>query len=62
MDSFLVYDGDYYRLLTPGEYKVTAYRDGYLPRTRFVKVYNEPHTTAQRIDFPLTPISVRKKH
>lgn len=58
---FLVHDGDYYRLLTPGKYKVTAYRDGYLPHTKLVTVTNKPHTPAQRIDFPIKPITVSKR-
>lgn len=54
----LVYNGDYYRLLTPGQYKVTAYRDGYLPHSRLITVVNEPYTAAQRVDFALKPITV----
>lgn len=54
----LVHDGDYYRLLTPGKYKVTAYRDGYLPHVRHVTVESKPYKPAQRVDFGLKPISV----
>ncbi|CAH1107843.1 unnamed protein product [Psylliodes chrysocephalus] len=57
-DITSVHDGDYYRLLTPGKYKVTAYRDGYLPHTKLVTVTNKPHTPAQRIDFPIKPITI----
>ncbi|CAH1967571.1 unnamed protein product [Acanthoscelides obtectus] len=57
-DITSVHDGDYYRLLIPGTYKVTAYKDGYLPHTRLVTVLNRPYTPAQRVDFPLKPISL----
>lgn len=53
-----MYDGDYFRLLIPGHYKVTAYKDGYLPHTRLVTVINKPFSSAQRVDFALKPISV----
>ncbi|KAL3278688.1 hypothetical protein HHI36_016225 [Cryptolaemus montrouzieri] len=57
-DITSVHDGDYFRLLTPGTYKMTAYRDGFLPHTRVVKVINRPYTEAQRVDFALKPISL----
>ncbi|XP_018580185.1 carboxypeptidase E isoform X2 [Anoplophora glabripennis] len=57
-DITSVHDGDYFRLLTPGNYKVTAYRDGYLPHTRLVTVVNRPYSEAQRVDFSLKPIGV----
>ncbi|KAK9872584.1 hypothetical protein WA026_018716 [Henosepilachna vigintioctopunctata] len=57
-DITSVHDGDYFRLLTPGQYKITAYRDGYLPHTRLVTVINRPFTQAQRVDFALKPISL----
>ncbi|KAF5286912.1 hypothetical protein FQA39_LY00445 [Lamprigera yunnana] len=49
--------GDYFRLLIPGKYKVTAFKNGYLPHTRFVTVVNRKHQPAQRVDFALKPIS-----
>ncbi|KAF2893301.1 hypothetical protein ILUMI_12857 [Ignelater luminosus] len=57
-DIMSVYNGDYFRLLIPGHYKVTAYKDGYLPHTRLVTVINKPFSAAQRVDFALKPISV----
>ncbi|XP_044262132.1 carboxypeptidase E-like [Tribolium madens] len=57
-DVTSVHDGDYFRLLTPGQYKITAYKDGYLPHSRLVTVTNIPHSPAQRVDFGLKPISV----
>ncbi|KAK4298554.1 hypothetical protein Pmani_029112 [Petrolisthes manimaculis] len=55
-DVTSVHDGDYFRLLTPGEYEVTATSDGYLPLTHTVTVTNPQHTEATRRDFDLTPI------
>ncbi|KAH1013134.1 hypothetical protein HUJ05_012170 [Dendroctonus ponderosae] len=52
-DITSVYGGDYYRLLTPGTYKVTVYKDGYVPHTKLVTVTNPSFTQALRVDFPL---------
>ncbi|KAF5297477.1 hypothetical protein FQR65_LT10013 [Abscondita terminalis] len=57
-DITSAYSGEYFRLLIPGQYKITAYKSGYLPNTRLVIVVNEPYTTAQRVDFALKPITV----
>lgn len=54
-DITSVFDGDYYRLLTPGEYLITAYHDGCKPQTRRVKVSNTPKSEAMRLDFWLEP-------
>ena len=51
-----VHDGDYWRLLTPGHYIITAYRDGYHPLSHRVTVYERPHEEAQRVDFHLQPL------
>ncbi|CAG9818282.1 unnamed protein product [Phaedon cochleariae] len=59
-DITSVHDGDYFRLLTPGSYKITAYRDGYLPHTKVVTVTSMPYTPAQRVDFALKPLKARK--
>ena len=53
---FTVHDGDYWRLLTPGHYIITAYRDGYQPLSHKVIVYERPHEEAQRVDFHLQPL------
>jgi carboxypeptidase E/carboxypeptidase D len=53
---FAVHDGDYWRLLTPGQYIITTYRDGYHPLSHRVNVYDRPHREAQRVDFYLEPI------
>lgn len=55
-DVTSVHDGDYWRLLTPGQYVITAYRDGYHPLSHRVNVYDRPHQEAQRVDFHLEPI------
>lgn len=57
-DITSVYGGDYYRLLTPGSYKITAYKGGYLPLTRLVTVTNPPFTEAQRVDFALKSMTL----
>jgi hypothetical protein len=41
-----VQDGDYYRLLTPGEYEVTVYAEGYEPQSKLVEVSQEEHQEA----------------
>ncbi|XP_060525923.1 carboxypeptidase E-like isoform X2 [Cylas formicarius] len=57
-DVTSVNGGDYYRLLTPGTYKVTVYKEGYFPHTKLVTVTNPPFSEAQRVDFPLRPLAV----
>lgn len=57
-DVTSAHDGDYWRLLIPGEYRVTACG---LPNfgcvSKSVTVVNEPHTLAQIVDFKLPPAS-----
>ncbi|XP_050297220.1 carboxypeptidase E-like [Anthonomus grandis grandis] len=57
-DVTSVYGGDYYRLLTPGTYKITVTKEGYLPRTKLVTVTNPSFSEAQRVDFPLKIVAV----
>jgi len=54
-DVTSVHDGDYWRLLTPGEYEVTASSDGYEPSTKLVEVNmnHEEHKTAPILKFQL---------
>lgn len=47
--------GDYWRLLNPGEYKVTVWAEGYFPRIRHCTVGSEPRPTI--CDFTLTKTS-----
>jgi len=55
-DIASVHDGDYWRILTPGEYEVTAIAEGYLPLTHDVKVSNPQHQEALIRDFDLSPM------
>ncbi|XP_071515213.1 carboxypeptidase E-like [Panulirus ornatus] len=55
-DVTSVHDGDYWRLLTPGEYEVSATAENYMPLTHTVTITNPPHKEALRRDFDLTPL------
>ncbi|KAK6633778.1 hypothetical protein RUM44_004385 [Polyplax serrata] len=55
-DVTSVHGGDYWRLLTPGEYLVTAQHDDYIPLSKRVVVTNKGHEQADRVDFYLQPI------
>lgn len=52
---FIVPGGEYWRLLTPGKYRITAMKNGFLPESLDVEVKNEPMTEAIRQDFQLQP-------
>merc|ERR1711981_343580 len=54
-DVTTVHDGDYWRLLTPGEYEVTASAEGYEPITKLVEVNmnHEEHKVAPILKFQL---------
>jgi hypothetical protein len=45
--------GDYWRLLTPGRYIMTAEKDGYLKASQPVEVTNAKHSTAEIVNFVL---------
>ncbi|KAG0715085.1 Carboxypeptidase E [Chionoecetes opilio] len=55
-DVTSVHDGEYWRLLVPGQYEVTAAAEGHLPLTHSVTVTHAPHREALRRDFDLSPI------
>ena len=49
--------GDYWRLLSPGEYEVVVQAEGYAPQARFVAVPEARHQPAVVLDFDLMPIN-----
>ncbi|XP_042244200.1 probable carboxypeptidase X1 isoform X1 [Thunnus maccoyii] len=51
-------DGDYWRLLNPGEYKVVVWAKGYFPSKRHCRVGMEPHPTI--CDFILTKMPIER--
>nr|XP_057933516.1 probable carboxypeptidase X1 isoform X1 [Doryrhamphus excisus] len=51
-------DGDYWRLLNPGEYKVVVWAEGYFPSMRHCHVGMEPRATV--CDFSLTQTPVQR--
>ena len=52
------HEGDYWRLLIPGTYTVTACADDqYDCVSKSVVVDNHPHTVAQTVDFTLPELS-----
>jgi len=52
--------GDYWRLLTPGQYEIIVQARGYQPQAKLVQVYNNKHTEAVRLDFDLMPVTEEK--
>jgi len=48
--------GDYWRLLTPGEYEVIVKAEGYAPLAKLVSVPEPKHAEALRLDFALSPV------
>ncbi|CAG5866827.1 unnamed protein product [Menidia menidia] len=51
-------DGDYWRLLNPGQYKVVVWAEGYFPSMRHCRVGLEPRPTL--CDFTLTKTPVQR--
>ncbi|XP_038135413.1 probable carboxypeptidase X1 isoform X1 [Cyprinodon tularosa] len=51
-------DGDYWRLLNPGEYKVIVWAEGYFPSVRRCRVGQQPHPTI--CDFTLTKTPIQR--
>lgn len=57
MDGVAVHNGDYWRLLTPGQYSVTVSAPGYEPFTLLLRVQSRPRQEAEKIRFYLHPIA-----
>merc|ERR1712045_530238 len=53
-DITSVHDGDYWRILTPGEYEVIAMADGYEPLAKLIEVSEHGHTVAPILNFELS--------
>jgi len=53
-DITSVHDGDYWRLLTPGEYEVIVVADGYDPMAKLIEISDNEHQTAPVLNFELT--------
>lgn len=51
----LVIGGEYWRLLTPGKYRIQAVKNGYTPEASEVVVENKPNNEAVHQDFQLQP-------
>ena len=51
-----VHDGDYWRLLTPGEYEVIVVADGYVPVQQLMEVTPNGHHPAPILNFELKKI------
>ncbi|TRY80294.1 hypothetical protein TCAL_04318 [Tigriopus californicus] len=51
-----VHNGDYWRLLTPGEYEITVEAPGYAPQSKLVEVDRHVHEEAPILNFELFPL------
>lgn len=54
-DVTSVSGGEYWRLLTPGKYRISAVKNGFTPESHDVVVKNDPQTEAVHQDFDLQP-------
>lgn len=50
-----VHDGDYWRLLTPGEYEITVSAEGFLPQSKLIEVDEPRKDEAPVLNFELFP-------
>lgn len=55
-DITSVHDGDYWRLLTPGEYEVIVVADGYEPMAKLIEITENEHKTAPILNFELQKV------
>jgi hypothetical protein len=53
--------GDYYRLLIPGEYLVSASAKGYKSAEKSITINKSLHTPAQKLDFGLEPEALQER-
>lgn len=51
-----MHDGDYFRLLTPGEYEVTAFANGFVPQSKLVEVSESGHRQAPIVNFNMEEV------
>lgn len=60
-DVFTASGGDYYRLLIPGEYLVSASAKGYKSAEKSITINKSLHTPAQKLDFGLEPEALQER-
>lgn len=61
-DVTSVHDGDYFRLLTPGEYDVTVFANGFIPQSKLVEVPESSHNEAPVLNFNLVEDAPVEEH
>ena len=60
---FIAENGEYWRLLTPGTYKIWVEKDGYYPSTnKTVEIKYEKYNEAMKLDFKLNKKTTLRKY